>query len=123
MEPQTVEVKEVPLSVEERKAQLLRQGEFYRVGLVHAKAQLRQAARPEALFHSVLEHATWALRARIDGLLRPSGTNVAALMPYVVTIIGFIRSRRMGKASLGVALALAGAGLFVRLRQARQAAS
>jgi hypothetical protein len=122
MEPQTVEVKEVPLSLEERKAQLLRQGEFYRVGLVHARAQLKQAARPEALFRSVLEHATWALRARVDGLLRPSGTSVAALLPYVMTLIGFIRSRRMGKASLGVALALAGAGLFVRLRQARQAA-
>jgi hypothetical protein len=122
MEPQTVEVKEVPLSLEERKAQLLRQGEFYRVGLVHARAQLKQAARPEALFHSALEHATWALRARVDGLLRPSGTSVAALLPYVMTLIGFIRSRRMGKASLGVALALAGAGLFVRLRQARQAA-
>src|SRR5437588_4690967 len=104
MEPQTVEVKEVPLSAQERKAQLLRQGEFYRVGLMHAKAQVKQATRPDALFHSVLEHATWTLRARIDGLLRPTGTSVAALMPYGMTLIGFIRSRRMGKASLGVAL-------------------
>jgi hypothetical protein len=122
MESQTVEIKEPELSVEERKAQLLRQGEFYRVGLVHAKAQLTHAARPETLIHSAIEHATWALRTRVDSLLRPAGGSVASLMPYAMTVIGFIRSRRMGKASLGVALALAAVGFFLRQRQARRAA-
>ncbi|MDB5910328.1 MAG: hypothetical protein JWP34_4442 [Massilia sp.] len=122
MESQTVEIKEPELSLEERKAQLLRQGEFYRVGLVHAMAQLKHAARPETLIHSAIDHATWALRTRVDSLLRPTGSSVASLMPYAMAVIGFIRSRRMGKASLGVALALAAAGFFLRKRQARQAA-
>jgi hypothetical protein len=122
MEPQIVEVREPKLSLEERKAQLLRQGEFYRVGVVHAKAQLKHAARPDALFHSLIEHATWAVRSRVDGLLRPTGTSVASLVPYAMTVIGFIRSRRTGKASLGVALALAAVGFFLRQREARRAA-
>jgi hypothetical protein len=121
MEPQTVEVKEPELSLDERKAQLLRQAEFYRVGVVHAKAQLKQAARPDVLIHSAIDHATWAVRRRIDGLLQPTGTSVASLMPYLMTAIGFIRRRKTGAASLGVSLALAAIGLLVKRRQARQA--
>jgi hypothetical protein len=120
MESQTVEVKEPQLSAAERKQQLLRQGEFYRVGAVHAKAQLKQAARPEALFHSAIDHATWALRARVDGLLKPTGSSVASLMPYVMTAIGFIRRRKTGAASLGVSLALAAVGFLLKRRQAHQ---
>jgi hypothetical protein len=52
MESQIVAVKDQPASVDERKAQLIRQGEFHRVGVMHAKAQVKHAARPEALFHS-----------------------------------------------------------------------
>jgi hypothetical protein len=122
METQIVEVKEPELSVAERKAQLLRQAEFYRVGAVHAKAQLKQAARPEALFHSAIDHATWAVRSRVDGLLKPTGTSVATLMPYVMTVIGFLRNRKTGAASLGVSLALAGIGFFLKRRQAQRAA-
>jgi hypothetical protein len=122
MESQTVEVKEPELSVKERKEQLLRQAEFYRVGAVHAKAQLKHAARPEALFHSAVDHATWAVRSRVDSLLQPTGSSVASLMPYVMTAIGFIRRRKMGTASLGVSLALAAVGFMLRRRQAQQAA-
>jgi hypothetical protein len=121
MEPQTVEVKEPELSLDERKAQLLRQAEFYRVGVVHAKAQLKQAARPDVLVHSAIDHATWAVRRRIDGLLQPTGTSVASLMPYLMAAVGFIRRRKTGAASLGVSLALAAIGLLVKRRQARQA--
>jgi hypothetical protein len=122
MEPQTVEVKEPELSLEERKAQLLRQGEFYRVAALHAKVQLKQAARPEAMFHSAIDHLTWTLRARVDGLLQPTGTSVASLMPYVMAAIGFIRRRKTGSASLGVSLALAAIGWYLKRRQAQQVA-
>jgi hypothetical protein len=122
MEPQTVEVKEPELSLEERKAQLLRQGEFYRVAALHAKAQLKQAARPEAMFHSAIDHLTWTLRSRVDGLLKPTGTSVASLMPYVMAAIGFIRRRKTGSASLGVSLALAAIGWYLKRRQAQQVA-
>lgn len=121
MESQTVEVKAKPVDAAERKAELIRQGEFYRVGVVHSKAQVKYAARPEALFHSAVDHATWAVRSRVDSLLQPTGASVASIMPYAMAIIGFIRKRKMGKASLGVALALAGAGWYLQQRRMRQA--
>jgi hypothetical protein len=122
MESQIVAVKDHPASVEERMAQLIRQGEFHRVGVMHAKAQVKQAARPEALFHSAIDHAGWAVRARVDSLLHPTGTSVGALMPYALTAFRFIRHRRIGKASLGVAVVLAGLGFYLQQRRARQTA-
>jgi hypothetical protein len=121
MEPQIVAVKDKPGDVAERKAELIRQGEFYRVGVVHSKAQVKYAARPEALFHAAVDHATWAVRSRVDSLLQPTGASVAMIMPYATAIIGFIRKRKMGKASLGVALALAGVGWYLQQRRMRQA--
>ncbi|SHH07533.1 hypothetical protein [Massilia sp. CF038] len=106
-------------SVAERKARLLRQAEFYRVGIVHAKAGIRQGARPEALFHSAMDHATWALRQRVDGLLRPTGINVATVAPYALSILGFLRRRRMLKPALGLAAALGGVAYYLQQRRAK----
>jgi hypothetical protein len=103
-----------------RKAQLLREGEFYRVGVLHAKEQLKQAARPEAIFHNILDHATWAIRSRVDGLLKPTGVNVASLMPYALSIFGFIRRRQLGKPALGAGALLAALGWFLQHRRAQQ---
>lgn len=111
--------KEVALA--ERKERLLRQAEFYRVGIVHARAGIRQGARPEALFHTALEHATWAIRNRVDGLLRPTGINVAAIMPFAASILGFITRRRLVKPALGVLVAAAGVALYVQQRRAKAA--
>jgi hypothetical protein len=105
-----------------RKHELLRDGEFYRSGLVHAKAQIKHGAKPEVMFHSVLDHATWALRTRADALLKPTGTNVSVLAPYALTVLGFIRKRRLGKPVLGLA-ALAGvAAWYVQRKRAQQLA-
>ena len=128
MDAQTVEVTlqphdDKPQSTAERKASLIRQGELYRVSLVHAKAQVKHAVRPEQLFHSALIQAGWMLRSRINGLLRPGGTSVSALMPYAMALIGFIRKRKAGKASLGVALALAGIGWYLQQRREQHASS
>jgi hypothetical protein len=123
MEAQTVEVKDVKEqepSVAERKEQLLRQAEFYRVGALQAKVQLKQAAKPDAVIHSIIDHATWAVRTRIDNLLRPTGTSVSSLMPYLMTAFSFIRRRKAGTASLGVSLALAAAGFLLKRRQLQQ---
>jgi hypothetical protein len=120
MDTQTVEVNDQRSDLDRRKAELIRQGEFYRVGVVHAKAQIKHAARPEALFHSAVDHAAWALRSRVDGLLKPTGTSVAMIMPYALTMFRFIRQRRMGKAGLGAALALAALGWYLQQRRARQ---
>lgn len=108
-----------PDPLRERKARLLRQAEFYRVGIVHAKAQVKHASRPEAMFHSALDHATWAVRSRIDGLLKPTGVSLSSVMPYAVTIIGFITRRRLIKPALGVVAAATGLAWYLQRRRTR----
>jgi len=115
----TVALKDKQAGLEERKAQLVRQGEFYRVGVVHAKEQVKHEARPDALFHAAMDQATWAVRARVDSLLHPTGASVASIMPYALGILGFIRRRRMGKAALGAALVLGGVGWYLQQRRTR----
>ena len=103
-------------SHEERKRALLREGEFYRSGVSHARAQIKYAAKPEVMFHSVIDHATWALRTRADALLQPTGTSISVLAPYALTVFGFIRKRRLGKPAMGLA-ALAGAAAWYLQRK------
>jgi len=105
----------------ERKERLLRQAEFYRVGIVHARAGIKQGARPEALFHTALDHASWAIRSRVDGLLRPTGISVATIMPFAMTIFGVIKRRQLVKPALGVLLAAAAVAIYVQQRRARTA--
>ena len=105
-------------AVAERKARLLRQAEFYRVGIVHARASIKQGSRPEALFHTALDHAAWAVRSRVDSLLHPTGINVASIMPFAATIVGFITRRRLVKPALGVLVAAAAVALYVQRRRA-----
>ncbi len=108
-------------SLDIRKARLKRQADFYRVGIVHARAHVRQGARPEALFHNALDHAGWALRSRVDSMLRPTGLNVAAIMPYAVSIFGFLTRRRLVKPALGILAAAAGAAYYVQQRRHKAA--
>lgn len=105
-----------------RKHALMRDGEYYRSGLVHAKAQIRHGARPEVMFHSMIDHATWALRTRADALLKPTGTNISVLAPYALTVLGFIRKRRLGKPVLAVATLLGVAGWYLQRKRAQQVA-
>jgi hypothetical protein len=108
-------------SLADRKAQLMRQGDFYRVGIAHAKQHIRQGARPDALFHQALDHATWAVRSRIDGLLRPTGISVASVMPYALSIIGFVTRRRLVKPALGITVALAALAWYAQQRRTHPA--
>jgi hypothetical protein len=107
-------------SLASRKAQLLREGEFYRAGVMHAKAQVMHAARPDVMLHSAIDHATWALRSRADALLQPTGINVASLAPYALSLFGFIRRRRLGKPALGAGLVLSALGWYVQRKRAQQ---
>ncbi len=100
-----------------RKARLKRQADFYRVGIVHSKAGIKLGARPEALFHNALDRATWVLRSRVDSILRPTGINVASVMPFAVSILGFITRRRLVKPALGVLAAAAGVAFYVQQRR------
>jgi hypothetical protein len=105
-----------------RKEELLREGAFFRSGVALAKAQIKHAARPEVLLHSTIDHATFALRSRADALLRPTGISVAALAPYAMTILGFIRRRNLGKPALGVGLVLGALGWYVQRKRMQQLA-
>lgn len=107
----------------ERKVRLLRDAELYRLGIVHARAQVKHGARPEAILHSALDHAGWALRSRIDGILKPTGVNLATLMPYALGLLGFIRRRRLGKPALAAGVALAALGWFLQRRRGAGAAA
>jgi len=109
-------------SHEERKRALLRDAEFYRTGVVHSRAQIKHAAKPEVMFHSVLDHATWVLRTRADALLKPTGTSVSVLAPYALTVLGFIRKRRLGKPALGAAVILGALGWYLQRKRAQQVA-
>jgi hypothetical protein len=100
-----------------RKAELLRDGEFYRAGVSHARAQIKHGARPEVLFHSVVDHATWALRTRADALLKPTGTSISVLAPYALTAFSFIRKRRLGKPALAVAALLGAVGWYMQRKR------
>jgi hypothetical protein len=109
-------------SHEERKRALLRDGEFYRTGVAHARAQIKHAARPEVMLHSVIDHTTWALRSRADALLKPTGTSISAMAPYALTALSFIRKRKLGKPALGIAAVLGAIGLYVQRKRAAEVA-
>jgi hypothetical protein len=106
-------------SHEQRKRALLRDGEFYRAGVAHARAQIKHAAQPEVILHSAIDHATWALRSRADALLKPTGTSISALAPYALSVLGFIRRRRLGKQALGAAALLGALGWYVKRKRAQ----
>ncbi len=101
----------------ERKTHLKRQADFYRVGIVHAKASIKQGARPEALFHSALDHASWAVRSRVDSILRPTGISIATVWPYAISMLGFLRQRKMMKPAIGVLALAAGAAAYWQRRR------
>lgn len=103
-----------------RKQELLREGEFFRSSVVHARAQIRHSARPEVMLHGAIDHATWALRARADALLKPTGTSVSVLMPYGLALFNFIRQRKLGKPAGAAAILLGVAGWYMNKRRVQQ---
>ncbi|WP_426196883.1 hypothetical protein [Massilia sp. DWR3-1-1] len=130
MEHQMIEVKdkgmraEDLLSVDERKARFVRQGEIYRIGVVRAKAQVLHEAQPQALFHTAVDHAAAAMRSKVDTLLTPAGFSVGALLPYAMPLLRMLRNRRFGnksKIALGVVALLGGVGVYIQQKRRREA--
>ena len=104
-----------------RKEELLREGEFFRAGVAHAKASIQHGLKPEVMLRSAVDHTTLALRARADALLKPTGTNVSMVMPYALGAWNFVRQRRLGKQAAGAAVAVGALGWYMNRKRARQA--
>jgi len=103
-----------------RKQELLREGEFFRAGVAHAKASIQHGMKPEVMLRSAFDHTTVALRTRADALLKPTGTSVSVLAPYALTAISFIRKRRLGKQALGAGVVLGAIGWYLQRKRAQQ---
>jgi len=104
-----------------RKQELLREGEFFRAGVAHAKASIQHGIKPEVMLRSAFDHTTVALRTKADALLKPTGTNVSVLMPYALGAWNFVRQRRLGKQAAGAAVAVGALGWYMNRKRARQA--
>jgi hypothetical protein len=55
------------------KEKLVREGELYRVSVVHARAQVANALRPDALVHGMIDHALGAVHQRFSALFGSHG--------------------------------------------------
>jgi hypothetical protein len=114
------------------KLRIIREGELWRIKLVHSKALMGQALQPEALVHGAIDHAVGLAQARLGGLFHAAGggggfslkslTSLASLgtlksvMPYALTVGSFIARRRLIKPALVLAT-VAGVGVAWLLRR------
>jgi hypothetical protein len=55
------------------KEKLVREGELYRVSVVHARARVDNALRPDALVHGMIEHALGVAHERFSALFGGHG--------------------------------------------------
>jgi len=110
---------EVPIEVQ--KERLIREGEYYRVGVIHAKAQVAHALRPEAILHEAVDQAVGLAQARFGALLQPgglSGLKLSSLLPYALTLGSYIARKRLIKPALVVGAAVAvGAAWLIRRKR------
>lgn len=102
------------LSAQARKRQLIAEGELYRVGIVHARANVGHALRPETLLQGVVETATGFAGHRVEALLAPGGARLQTIMPYVLTALSFIGRKKLVKPALVLVAAAAGAAAWFR---------
>ena len=110
---------EVPIEVQ--KERLIREGEYYRVGVIHAKAQVAQALRPEAILHEAVDQAIGLAQGRLGSLLQPgglSGLKLSSLLPYALTLGSYIARKRLIKPALAVGAVVAvGAAWLMRRKR------
>jgi hypothetical protein len=109
------------------KQRLIREGELYRIKVVHSKALVANALHPDALFHGAVDHAVSLAQARLGGLIKPGGglssfnfkaLNYRAILPYVMTVGSFIARKKLIKPVIGV-VAVAGLGVYWLTRRGR----
>ncbi len=104
----------------ERKKVLIAEGEYFRIGLVHAKLSVGQALQPQALLHGALDQAVGFAHARMDQFLSPTGLRLETVLPYAMSALSFLARRKLIKPVIGVAVMV---GLGVAWFRRRQQAS
>lgn len=113
-------MKEDKRSLEDRKAEILREGELHRQGMLLAKLHIKHGMKPDVIIHNAIDSATYAVRSRVDSVLTPAGLSMTALMPYAIKVFGILRRRRKLKPALGVAALLGGIGWYINRRRNQQ---
>nr|WP_154360078.1 hypothetical protein [Duganella aquatilis] len=107
------------------KQKIIREGELYRIKLVHSKALVGQALQPDALMHGAIDHAVGLAQARLGGLLHGGASggfslsslkSLRSLAPYALTVGSFIARRKLIKPALALAT-VAGIGVAWLLRR------
>ncbi|KQW87333.1 hypothetical protein ASC94_28515 [Massilia sp. Root418] len=128
------------------KEKLVLEGQLYRVSVVHAKAQVAHALRPDAIVHSAIEHALGAVQHRFAGLFgggaRPGthaeegasaglgglaslagiiglvkGMGLTRALPVAIRVGSFVARRRLVKPALLAGAAALAAGLWLSRRK------
>lgn len=102
------------------KQRLIREGELYRIKVVHAKALVGNALQPDALVQGAVEHVVGLAQSRLGGLLQPGGLqglDVKWLMPYALTVGSYVMRKRLLKPALALTLAAGLAAAWVRRRR------
>jgi hypothetical protein len=98
------------------KKKLIVEGELYRVGIIHAKASVGYALRPEALLRETLDYAAGIAGSRIDTLL-PTGLRWQSVMPLALTALSFIVRKKLIKPAFAAGFVAAAALAWYRRRQ------
>ncbi|SFU80287.1 hypothetical protein [Pseudoduganella namucuonensis] len=116
------------------KEKLVREGELYRVSVLHARHQVAHALRPDQLVHGALDHAIGVVQHRLAGLLGKGdgapavgglagiaglagGLSLPKVLPYAIRIGSFIVRRRLIKPALAVAAVAAIGGAWLMRRK------
>ncbi|WP_312440006.1 hypothetical protein [Janthinobacterium sp.] len=97
-----------------RKRQLIAEGELYRVGIVHARASVGYALRPETLLKGVVDTAVGFAGHRVEAFVAPGGMRLQALAPYALTALSFIGRKKLVKPALVLVAAVAAATAWFR---------
>lgn len=107
-------------SLEERRAQILREGEQHRQAITLARLHIKHGMKPDVIMHNAIDSATYAVRSRVDTILTPAGLSVTALMPYAIRVFGILRRRRKLKPALGVLALVGGAAWYLNHRREKK---
>lgn len=107
-------------SLEERKAEILREGELHRQAMLLGKLHIKHGMKPDVIIHNAIDNATYAFRSRVDSLLTPAGLSMTAVMPWAIKAFGMLRRRRKLKPALAVAAVLGGVAWYINHRREKQ---